>query len=265
MLELLLQFHLVTSGPSREIIHVVHSASIFLFLARVLFWLTRSTAPRPPAPSPREEASDRQSSGASEQKEAAAPEQGRDRERQREGSPEPEILHSNVTGTAMSLTSSAAAVKGRHAFQHQESHRMLGELASPEDGEAPGNASGTSGSTGSGGGAGPTTSTLIRVDSKERWQLEGMKGTSRPVQYHRPPAWLVPNQALLSGLAYCLSSCSMILLNKMVLSGYKWEAQISLMLYQVLRSLPHLATPGHARKNTRGFAHCSEQGAIFEG
>ncbi|KAI3678186.1 hypothetical protein L6452_37470 [Arctium lappa] len=40
------------------------------------------------------------------------------------------------------------------------------------------------------------------------------------------------NQALLSGLAYCLSSCSMILVNKYVLSSYDFNAGISLMLYQ---------------------------------
>lgn len=43
----------------------------------------------------------------------------------------------------------------------------------------------------------------------------------------------IHNQALLSGLAYCLSSCSMILVNKFVLSSYDFDAGISLMLYQV--------------------------------
>lgn len=43
----------------------------------------------------------------------------------------------------------------------------------------------------------------------------------------------IHNQALLSGLAYCISSCSMILVNKFVLSGYDFNAGISLMLYQV--------------------------------
>lgn len=38
---------------------------------------------------------------------------------------------------------------------------------------------------------------------------------------------------LLSGTAYCISSCSMILLNKVVLSGYNFNAGISLMFYQV--------------------------------
>ncbi|KAL8480202.1 hypothetical protein ACS0TY_026939 [Phlomoides rotata] len=40
------------------------------------------------------------------------------------------------------------------------------------------------------------------------------------------------DQALISGLAYCLSSCGMILANKYVLSGYDFNAGISLMLYQ---------------------------------
>ncbi|XP_054820228.1 GDP-mannose transporter GONST1-like [Prosopis cineraria] len=42
----------------------------------------------------------------------------------------------------------------------------------------------------------------------------------------------VHNQALLSGFAYCFSSCSMILINKFVLSSYDFSAGISLMLYQ---------------------------------
>ncbi|GAB4847766.1 GDP-mannose transporter gonst1 [Ancistrocladus abbreviatus] len=42
----------------------------------------------------------------------------------------------------------------------------------------------------------------------------------------------VPNQALVSGLAYCFASCSMILVNKVVLSSYNFNAGISLMLYQ---------------------------------
>ena len=44
----------------------------------------------------------------------------------------------------------------------------------------------------------------------------------------------VNNQALLSGIAYCLSSCGMILVNKFVLSSYNFNAGISLMLYQVI-------------------------------
>lgn len=47
----------------------------------------------------------------------------------------------------------------------------------------------------------------------------------------------INNQALLSGLAYCLSSCSMILVNKYVLSSYDFSAGISLMLYQNLVSV----------------------------
>ncbi|XP_057512392.1 GDP-mannose transporter GONST2-like isoform X3 [Actinidia eriantha] len=41
---------------------------------------------------------------------------------------------------------------------------------------------------------------------------------------------------LLSGTAYCISSCSMILLNKVVLSSYAFNAGISLMFYQNLIS-----------------------------
>ncbi|XP_026412655.1 GDP-mannose transporter GONST2-like isoform X1 [Papaver somniferum] len=42
---------------------------------------------------------------------------------------------------------------------------------------------------------------------------------------------------LLSGTAYCISSCSMILLNKVVLSSYGFDAGISLMFYQNLVSV----------------------------
>ncbi|KAL3591465.1 hypothetical protein D5086_010105, partial [Populus alba] len=42
----------------------------------------------------------------------------------------------------------------------------------------------------------------------------------------------IQNQALFSGIAYCISSCSMILVNKYVLSSYDFNAGISLMLYQ---------------------------------
>lgn len=45
-----------------------------------------------------------------------------------------------------------------------------------------------------------------------------------------------PSGPLTSGAAYCLSSCSMILLNKVVLSTYNFNAGISLMFYQNLIS-----------------------------
>ncbi|KAJ7282132.1 hypothetical protein O6H91_Y359900 [Diphasiastrum complanatum] len=44
-------------------------------------------------------------------------------------------------------------------------------------------------------------------------------------------------QAIISGIAYCISSCSMILLNKLLLSGYNLNAGISLMFYQNLVSV----------------------------
>ncbi|KAL9313856.1 hypothetical protein ACSQ67_019308 [Phaseolus vulgaris] len=47
----------------------------------------------------------------------------------------------------------------------------------------------------------------------------------------------VHNQAFLSGLAYCFSSCGMILVNKFVLSSYDFNAGISLMFYQNLISV----------------------------
>ncbi|GAB2279153.1 hypothetical protein Dimus_013808 [Dionaea muscipula] len=40
------------------------------------------------------------------------------------------------------------------------------------------------------------------------------------------------NKALISGLAYCFASSSMILINKAVLSSYNFNAGISLMVYQ---------------------------------
>lgn len=54
---------------------------------------------------------------------------------------------------------------------------------------------------------------------------------------HRSKTVKIHNQALLSGFAYCVSSCSMILVNKFVLSGYDFNAGISLMLYQNLVSV----------------------------
>lgn len=52
----------------------------------------------------------------------------------------------------------------------------------------------------------------------------------------------IQNQALLSGFAYCISSCSMILVNKYVLSGYDFNAGISLMVYQNFVSVVIVST-----------------------
>ncbi|XP_004500240.2 GDP-mannose transporter GONST2 [Cicer arietinum] len=58
----------------------------------------------------------------------------------------------------------------------------------------------------------------IHVDEEERYRLHGSaKKKSGP---------------LISGTAYCISSCSMIMLNKIVLSSYNFNAGISLMFYQ---------------------------------
>ncbi|XP_008813042.1 GDP-mannose transporter GONST1-like isoform X1 [Phoenix dactylifera] len=66
-------------------------------------------------------------------------------------------------------------------------------------------------------------------DGKVTKDKEKISRCYRPVKIH--------NQALLSGLAYCISSCSMILVNKFVLSGYDFNAGISMMLYQNLVSV----------------------------
>ena len=70
----------------------------------------------------------------------------------------------------------------------------------------------------------------------ENGNLEGEK--ARAIRTSK--AIKIPNQALLSGMAYCISSCSMILINKFVLSSYDFNAGISLMLYQVIHPPPLL-------------------------
>lgn len=67
------------------------------------------------------------------------------------------------------------------------------------------------------------------IDMESR-RLE--KDREKPVRSKR--VITIHNQALLSGFAYCISSCSMILVNKYVLSSYDFNAGISLMLYQVI-------------------------------
>lgn len=75
----------------------------------------------------------------------------------------------------------------------------------------------------------------IKALENDEIDLEGgrlEKGRDRIVRGSK--AVKFPNQALLSGCAYCISSCSMILVNKFVLSGYNFDAGISLMVYQVI-------------------------------
>ncbi|CAJ1960317.1 unnamed protein product [Sphenostylis stenocarpa] len=62
-----------------------------------------------------------------------------------------------------------------------------------------------------------TISDNVSLDGEERHHLHGSAKKSGP---------------LISGAAYCISSCSMIMLNKIVLSGYNFNAGISLMFYQ---------------------------------
>lgn len=63
---------------------------------------------------------------------------------------------------------------------------------------------------------------------------EGKMGKDRDKALRNNRVLRLHNQALLSGLAYCISSCSMILVNKFVLSSYDFNAGISLMVYQVI-------------------------------
>lgn len=58
----------------------------------------------------------------------------------------------------------------------------------------------------------------------------GLHGEER----HRLHGSAKKSGPLISGAAYCISSCSMIMLNKIVLSGYNFNAGISLMFYQNL-------------------------------
>ena len=71
--------------------------------------------------------------------------------------------------------------------------------------------------------------------NEEHHDLENAKSDKDKVRTPRNGRGVkVYNQALLSGLAYCFSSCGMILVNKLVLSSYDFNAGISLMLYQVI-------------------------------
>lgn len=79
-------------------------------------------------------------------------------------------------------------------------------------------------------GSGPFLST--RPPGNENDMENGILGRDRDKAVWTNRSVKIPNQALLSGMAYCISSCSMILINKLVLSSYDFDAGISLMLYQ---------------------------------
>lgn len=74
----------------------------------------------------------------------------------------------------------------------------------------------------------------MKSHENDEVDIEGGKSEKdRDRTVHPNKMFKVHNQPLLAGLAYCLSSCSMILVNKLVLSSYDFNAGISLMLYQV--------------------------------
>ncbi|KAK1397185.1 Gdp-mannose transporter gonst1 [Heracleum sosnowskyi] len=78
----------------------------------------------------------------------------------------------------------------------------------------------------------------MKTLGSEEFDVETGKFDNEKEKLIRSPRVVqINNQALLSGLAYCLSSCSMILVNKFVLSSYDFSAGISLMLYQNLVSV----------------------------
>ncbi|KAK6924252.1 Sugar phosphate transporter domain [Dillenia turbinata] len=77
------------------------------------------------------------------------------------------------------------------------------------------------------------SSFIMRPHSGDEIDLEdGKLGKDREKPVRSNKVVKIHNQALLSGIAYCFSSCSMILVNKFVLSSYNFNAGISLMLYQ---------------------------------
>ena len=76
-----------------------------------------------------------------------------------------------------------------------------------------------------------STTGSLGVDDTDLEDVKASKDRDSPSHFLR--LLNVQNQSLLSGLAYCIASCSMILVNKFVLSGYGFNAGIFLMLYQV--------------------------------
>jgi hypothetical protein len=82
-----------------------------------------------------------------------------------------------------------------------------------------------------------STAGSFGVDGTDLEDVKVSKDRNGPSHYLRLPN--IQNQSLLSGLAYCVASCSMILVNKFVLSGYGFNAGIFLMLYQVCYYITH--------------------------
>uniref|UniRef100_A0A0E0EGX2 Sugar phosphate transporter domain-containing protein n=1 Tax=Oryza meridionalis TaxID=40149 RepID=A0A0E0EGX2_9ORYZ len=95
---------------------------------------------------------------------------------------------------------------------------------------------------GSGGAMGSTRSITrsFCIDDTDLEDAKVEKDRDRPSHFLNLPK--IQNQALLSGLAYCISSCSMILVNKYILSGYGFSAGIFLMLYQNIVSVTIVST-----------------------
>ncbi|KAM0881981.1 hypothetical protein ACQ4PT_032604 [Festuca glaucescens] len=78
------------------------------------------------------------------------------------------------------------------------------------------------------------------VEGTDLEDVKVSKDRDSPSHFLRLPN--IQNLSLLSGLAYCIASCSMILVNKFILSGYGFNAGIFLMLYQNIVSVTIVST-----------------------
>lgn len=107
----------------------------------------------------------------------------------------------------------------RNSFVVREQNGVLGQVSSPSSGGRRDVVSRSS----LGGKSPLNDDTDLEHGQVAKDRDKAVRG-NRPIRIH--------DQALLSGLAYCISSCSMILVNKFVLSGYDFNAGISLMFYQ---------------------------------
>lgn len=74
------------------------------------------------------------------------------------------------------------------------------------------------------------------LEKKAKYSLQDEEG-AMDILFEDKSNSVRDRQAIISGMAYCLSSCSMVLLNKLALSGYNFEAGISFMFYQNLVSV----------------------------
>ncbi|XP_042483916.1 GDP-mannose transporter GONST1-like [Macadamia integrifolia] len=110
---------------------------------------------------------------------------------------------------------------GERSFTSREHYGVLDQVSSPVRREVVNR---------------PSSSMKTLID--DEFDLEGgIVEKDRDETLRRTRVLKIHNQAVLSGFAYCISSCSMILVNKFVMSSYNFSAGISLLLYQNLVSV----------------------------